>query len=260
MTVPPRIIASMGTLVVAGCMCVVTVASAAEGQSVATVVGRSITLEQITPSEAESQKQILSAAEYESWLLRDRTRLLLMVVVGEVLRDYARREKLTPSDDELATLFDGIVKEHVTGKELTAQARERLTMQRFWAEVSAREWRTAKSLYEKYGGRVAVSAFGGWVSFEGRNSVLKEYADRGDLKFHQADLERVFWEMLRNERMVGDVFLRPEHVADHFTRPPWEHFQRVLAEEATKPPAARNGNGKRPAPHVGNGVVLRGRR
>jgi len=215
-------------------MCLVAGASAADGIPVATMPGLTITLEQITSREAASQKERLPAAEYESWLLHDRTRALFSAVVSEVQKDYARREKLKPSDEELDALLDKIVKEHTAGKELTVEAREKLAMQRFWAQASSREWRTAKALYEKYGGRVAVSAFGGWVSFEGRNAILKEYADRGDLKFQQADLERAFWELARNERMAGDVFLRPEHVADNFTRPPWEHFQRVLAEEASK--------------------------
>jgi hypothetical protein len=31
--------------------------------------------------------------------------------------------------------------------------------------------------------------------------------------------------------MAGDAFVRPAQVAEHFMRPPWEHFRRLLAKE-----------------------------
>jgi hypothetical protein len=225
-------------LVVAGCLSA-RAAAQAEDELAATVLTKAITLEQITPREAASQKLSLPAAEYEAWLLQNRTRNLSLAVIGEVMRDYVRREKLKPSDDELDAIFDKIVKEHIAGKELSADAKKKIAIQRFWALGSARDWRTAKALYEKYGGRVAISSFGAWVSFEARNTVLQEYVDRGALTFHNAELKQAFWDLARNERMAGDVFVQPQNVAERFTHPPWETFQRALAEETAKPPTEK---------------------
>lgn len=226
----PRIAAGVLAVAVVGWLSARATAQAAD-ELVATVLTKPITLEQITPREAASQKLSMPPEEYEPWLLQNRARNLSMAVGGEVLRDYARREKLKPSDDELDALLDKIIQDHIGGKELSAEALRKLTVQRFWARGAAIDWRNAKAMYEKYGGRVAISSFGACVSFEARNKVFQEYVDRGDLTFHHAELKKAFWEMARNERMVGDVFLRPENVPGHFTRPPWEHFKRQLAKE-----------------------------
>jgi hypothetical protein len=211
----------------------------AEDEVVATVLTKAITLEQITPPEAANQKQKLPPAEYEAWLLKHRAGNLSQRVIGEVMRDYVRREKLKPSDDELDAIFDKIVKEHIAGKELSADAKKKIAIQRFWALGSARDWRTAKALYEKYGGRVAISSFGAWVSFEARNTVLQQYADRGELKIDQPELKKAFWDFVHDERMAGDVFVQPQNVAERFAHPPWETFQRELAEETAKLPAEK---------------------
>jgi hypothetical protein len=68
------------------------------------------------------------------------------------------------------------------------------------------------------------------MSFEGRNAVLKEYSAAGDIKFHDAELERAFWEKTRDERF-SDVTLPLERVAQHFAVSPWERW---IAEQAQK--------------------------
>jgi hypothetical protein len=195
-------------------------ATAGVSELVATVLGKPIRLKDITPSEAPEKQKQLSESDYKQWLRTYRARWLLSRISGEVLEDYAVRENLNPSNEEIKAR----IAEVASKPGGNVEADKKLALRIAWVEASAREWRTAKALYDKYGGRVAISSFGGCTSFEGRNVVLKAYAAAGNIKFHDADIELAFWEKAKDERVL-DVTLPKERVGEYFVVTPWERFR-----------------------------------
>lgn len=198
-----------------------------------TLLEKPIYLDQITPSEAVAKQKELSKPDYERWLRACRANSLLMNVSGRVLKDYTVREKLSPSDEEIIALVKKASEKSPDYEATDKEAQRRLAIQRVWLWGASCDWRTAKALHAKYGGRVGISSFGACISFEGRNAVLKEYAKRGDLKFHDPDLERAFWEKTQDLRF-SDVILQPDRVAQHFAVAPWERWPEPTAESNKK--------------------------
>jgi hypothetical protein len=203
-------------------------APAEKRELVATVLGKPIY--QFTPADAAKKRKELSGLDYERWLREDRAQHFLSHITGRVLNEYSIREKLSPSDDEIDALITAAARKYAGNFKADKESQQELGVRIFWLRGSSHEWRTAKALHEKYGGRVGISSFGGHMSFEGRNAVLKEYSAAGDIKFHDAELERAFWEKTLDERF-SDVTLSPEHVAQHFAVSPWERW---IAEQARK--------------------------
>ena len=195
---------------------------------VATVLGTPIY--QFTPADAAAKRSELSGQDYERWLREYRAQHFLYHITGRVLTDYAIREKLSPNDDEIEAMIVATVRKYPGNFRTDEKSLKDWGWRIFCLRASSREWRTAKALHEKYGGRVGMSFFGGHMSFEGRNAVLKDYSAAGDIKFHDAELERSFWEKTLDERF-SDVTLSPERVAQHFAVSPWERW---IAEQARK--------------------------
>ena len=203
-------------------------APAEKRELVATVLGKPIY--QFTPADAAMKRKELSGPDYERWLREYRAQHFLSHITGRVLQEYAIREKLSPSDAEIEALIAATVRKYRGNFGTDEKSLKDLGWRIFCLRASSNEWRTAKALHDKYGGRVGISSFGGHMSFEGRNAVLKEYSAAGDIKFHDAELERAFWEKTRDERF-SDVTLPLERVAQHFAVSPWERW---IAEQAQK--------------------------
>ena len=203
-------------------------ASAERRELVATVLGTPIY--QFTPADAAMKRKELSGLDYERWLREYRAQHFLSHITGRVLSDYAIREKLSPSDDEIEAVIAATVRKYPGNFRTDEKSLKDLGWRIFCLRASSSEWRTAKALHQKYGGRVGISSFGGHMSFEGRNAVLKVYSAAGDITFHDAELERAFWEKTRDERF-SDVTLPLERVAQHFAVSPWERW---IAEQAQK--------------------------
>ncbi len=216
---------------------------AAKRELAVTLLEKPIYLDQITPSEAATKEKELSKPDYERWLRACRANFLLMNVSGRVMKDYTVREKLSPSDEEIIALVKKASERSPDYEATDKEAQRRLAIQRVWLWGASCDWRTAKALHAKYGGRVGISSFGACTAFEGRNAVLKEYAKRGDLKFHDADLERAFWEKTRDEKF-SDVILQPDRVAQHFAIPPWERWP----DPPVKPDSEKTKGEPKPSP------------
>lgn len=203
-------------------------APAQKRELVATVLGKPIY--QFTPADAAIKRKELPGLDYERWLREYRAQHFLSHITGRVLNEYSIREKLSPSDDEIDALIAAAARKYAGNFKADKESQQELGVRIFFLRGSSHEWRTAKALYEKYGGRVGISFFGGHMSFEGRNAVLKDYSAAGDIKFHDAELERAFWEKTLDERF-SDVTLSPERVEQHFAVSPWERW---IAEQARK--------------------------
>lgn len=198
---------------------------------IATVLGKAVLLKNVTPASAAAKQNELSPEDYAKWLRSYRANLMLYAICGPVMRDYVVREKLKPTDEEISQTIKGIMTEHVHPLPTDEEEGRKLGMRLFWLHGTSREWRTAKALHEKYGGRVGISSFGACTAIDGLNAVLQDYETRGDLVFHDPDLEEAFWEKVRGAPFT-DVVLRPERVPQHFETPPWERWRQELMREA----------------------------
>ena len=199
----------------------------------ATVLGKDIDLNKyVYRVEVEEQRKKLPAAEFEVWLRSHHAARLFDQIKMRVMQDYATREKFSPSDEELGKFFQDARRKYPENFETTDEkTRRRIALRAAMALAISKDWRLARALHQKFGGRVALSSFGAIESFEGRNAVLQEYFDRGDIKFHRPDLQQAFFEKMKDER-IQDVTLPIERTREYFQEPPpWEKW---LAEQAKK--------------------------
>ncbi len=215
----------------------------------ATVLGKEIDLNKIVyPLEVEEKRQTLPAAKFDTWLRSHQVERLFWHIKMPVMQDYVTREKLSPSDEELNKLIQDAQRKYPENFDTTdEEAKRKLGLEAWWMLGSTKDWRLARALHQKYGGRVAISSFGAFESFEGRNAVLKEYFDRGDIKFHQADLQQAFFEKMKDER-IQDVTLSPERSTELFKEPsPLENWLVRQAVKNAEIKAERKAN-PQPAP------------
>jgi hypothetical protein len=124
---------------------------------------------------------------------------------------------------------------YLADRKLDEEAKKQFTNRMFWLKAASSEWRTAKALHQKYGGRVAVSAFGGSTSVEGRNAVLRDFAKAGDIKFHHQELKQAFWKKVDDERVL-DATIPADKAKEFFAVPPWERAFKTLTDEASTSP------------------------
>ncbi len=75
----------------------------------------------------------------------------------------------------------------------------------------------AKSLFEKYGGRVTISSFGFAGALEAQETYLREQMNKGAFTILDPALERAFWGTVTNE--WGDATLSEEKAREMFSRP-----------------------------------------
>lgn len=203
---------------------------------VAWVFGKPISLDEITSDPAPERKVEGGPASGPTSLTARRAGFLLGKIQARVLAEYAVRAKLRPSDAEIDALIGDAVRKHSVGR--TEEEQRKLSLQAFWIMGSSRDWRTAKALHEKYGGRVAVSSFGACEAPDGRNALFREHMASGELEFLDRELEVAFWEATKSPRVL-DVTLQPENVSKHFTVSPWERW----TQELEHPPAAKGAGG-----------------
>ena len=200
---------------------------------VATVLGKRVLLKNVTPASAAAKRKEMKPGEYSKWLRGYRANLMLYQICGPVMKDYAERKKLKPTDEEISRKISSITKEHVRIETNNKEELQKLGMRVFWLNGTSRDWRNAKALHEKYGGRVGISSFGACTAIDGLNAVLKEYLQRGDFVFHDPDLDEAFWEKVGRVPFT-DVVLRPERVKQHFETSPWERWRQQMIRETNE--------------------------
>lgn len=218
------------------CLMPLTIVRADENpdRCVATVLGKDVLQKSVTPDSAEVKRRELTPAEYAKWLLEYRANLLRSRVVLPILQDHEKGTTLSPTDEELNELIAKIAKEHAGDLgDGTEEERRRFALRVFWLKGVSKEWRTARALHAKYGGRVGISSFGACTAIDAQLKVLKDYAARGELTIHDRDLEAAFWKLMSGAPNT-DVVLRPERVVQHFEMPPWERFRQQLVREAVE--------------------------
>lgn len=202
----------------------------------ATLLGKEIDLNKLVDSaQVEEQRKKLAPSEFEKWLREHQAQRLFDTVKFQVRQDWIAREKPSPTDQELDQLFQTGYEEHpekfVTTNE---EERKKVALHLFMRRTVSMEYRDARAMWQRYGGRVGISAFGAYESFEGRNVILKEYIDRGDLKFASDEWRQGFLKRMEDTR-VQDVLLSAERTREMFDGPtPWETWLASLEETRSR--------------------------
>lgn len=202
----------------------------------ATLLGKEIDLNAIVYStQVDEQRNKLSQAEFEKWLHEHHVYRLFDVVKFQVTQDWIAREKSSPTDQELDQLIQTGVQQHPEKFDFqTEEGRRNGGLKLALLAGVSKGYRTARALWQRYGGRVGISSFGAYESFEGRNAVLMEYIERGDLKFANDELKHGFLKRMEDTR-VQDVLLSIERTREMFDEPaPWERWQAGLEEVRAK--------------------------
>ena len=98
------------------------------------------------------------------------------------------------------------------------------------------DWKVCKSLYEKYGGRVGIGSLGAWTAFDGQNALLREHYKAGDIKFHDAEMEKAFWEHTTIKNFA-DAYPTGERLKRLLATPPymWDQADNNSADKAKEP-------------------------
>ena len=185
-----------------------------------TVLDEKIYLRPTDPSLVAQHRAKLSARAFAKWQSQSRWRPLVSKVSYHVMSDWANKN-VRPTREEIGELFRKEAKQHLQAYATPDEGKRVSQAVGMATGMAFFEWATAKALYEKYGGCIALSSFGGCISIEGRNALLKEYATAGKIRFHDPEIETLFWEGVANPAVLDVTISDPKRVARHFEQPPW---------------------------------------
>ena len=199
---------------------------------VATVFGEPLYLDQLTPADADKQRQGLPPREFAAWLRGSQAARLYDQVWAAVSIKYGEREKLEITEKEAAEIAKSVGQRSTleekppAGTTLTPEAMKGGSVA--FARASHLDWKLCKSLYEKYGGRVGMGSLGAWTALDGQHALIKEYHKSGEIKFHHAELEEAFWQYSQRKHF-SDTYPEGERLKWFLTNPPysWDLSQPV---------------------------------
>lgn len=191
---------------------------------IATVFGEPLTLEQMTPAEAETKRKDLPQGKFDEWLRGYQVARTYDNIWAAVNKKYIEREKLDVSKEELDAIVKSVERRMKSEPEqpagTTPTPAEKKGISVAWARASLLDWKVCKSLYEKYGGRVGMGSLGSWIALDGQNALLKEHLKAGDIKFHHAEFETAFWKYSIREHFA-DSYPKGERLKQLLGTPPY---------------------------------------
>ena len=181
------------------------------GDPVAVVLGRRIYRNDLKP-EARTlamRQADLSPADFMAWQSAYPVKRLSLFVQEPLMRRYMREHRLAVSDKELIACLkhgDEPVPDAVLDKEGRVFFRSIIETRLF-----------AKSLFQTYGGRVAISSFGFADAVDARAAFLRQQAQAGAFVIQDLGLQEAFWQNTTNEWL--DATLTEEEAREMFSRP-----------------------------------------
>jgi hypothetical protein len=194
---------------------------------IATVFDRPIYLEQLHAASVDDRRSKLPPAEFEQWLRSHRGRRIYQIIWGDVYSKLKEREQIEVTEEESAAIRRVVELRLKTEKkpppDSTFTPEQRKHMMTGIVHAILIDWKVCRLLHEKYGGRVGLGSLGAWIAFDGQNALLREHSRAGDIKFHDPEIEKLFW-----------AHMTIKNFADAY--PTGEKLQRLLAT----PPYLRN--------------------
>lgn len=177
----------------------------------AVVLGRKIYRDDLRPeAHTLAMKQAdLSPVDFMAWQSAYPAERLAQLVQEPLMRRYMREHNLAVSDKELIAYLkhgDEPVPDEVLDKEGRAFFRSIIETRLF-----------AKSLFQTYGGRVAISSFGFADAVDARAAFLRQQAQAGAFVIHDLGLHKAFWQNTTNEWL--DATLTEERAREMFSKP-----------------------------------------
>ena len=199
---------NMKILIIALLLSTTLCASAQE--PVASVLGKAIYRTELMPDEklTEIKKADLSEEEYAQWQIDYPAERLSQLIHEPIMQKYMDEHDLVVSDQDLVAYLkqgDNPIPINVLGKEGKAF---------FRAIIESRL--SAKSLFEEYGGRVAVSSFGFADAVDAREAFLRQRAQEGTFSINDPALREAFWRNTTNDWL--DATLTEEKAREMFNR------------------------------------------
>jgi len=181
------------------------------GDPVAVVLGKKIYRNDLKPeSRTLAMKQAdLPPADFMAWQSAYPAECLAQLVQEPLMRRYMREHKLAVSDKKLIAYLkhgDEPVPDEVLDKEGRDFFRSIMETRLF-----------AKSLFQTYGGRVAISSFGFADAVDARAEFLRQQAQTGAFVIQDLGLRKAFWQNTTNEWL--DATLTEEEAREMFSRP-----------------------------------------
>ncbi len=209
---------------------------------VATVFGKPLYLDRVTPASVDVKRKELPQAEFDEWLRGYRGRLTYQNVWRPVRQKYVERENISITEEDRAGIAEFAAREMESipkarkGTEMTPEKRRAMTMT-FW-DACLMDWKVCKALYEKHGGRVGMGSLGAWIAFDAQNALLREHLKAGDIKFHHAETEKAFWEHTKIKNFA-DAYPKGERLKQYLASPPYLRHRAREKSEEHEPPTDR---------------------
>ena len=186
------------------------------GAPVAVVLDRRIYRDDLKPeARTLAMKQSdLSPTDFMAWQGAYPAESLSQLIQEPLMRRYMREHKLSVSDKELIAylkhggdepLPDGVL-DKLLDKEGMAFFRWIMETRLF-----------AKSLFQTYGGKVAISSFGFADAVDARAAFLRQQAQAGAFVIQDPGIQEAFWQNTTNDWL--DATLTEEEAREMFSRP-----------------------------------------
>lgn len=160
-------------------------------------------------------------------LMNDNAEEVQAQILGRLLRDYAAREGLGPTQEEIdafladmdRTLQADLGDEYESMDDLPPEeAAEARKMRGAMAGSMIERWKINKSLYDSYGGRVIFQQFGP-EPLDAYRQFLEARQAAGDFEILDEEVAAAFWRYFTDASMHD--FFPPEEAAAVFETPPW---------------------------------------
>jgi hypothetical protein len=199
----------MKYILIALLVCAAMCTSAQE--PVATVLGDKIHRVELMPSEkmATSQKADLSEEEFAQWQKDYPAERLSQLIHRPIMQKYMRENNLVVTDKDIVAYLnrgDEPIPDDILDKEGKI----------FFGSI-IESLLFSKSLFEEYGGRVAISSFGFADAIDARETFLQQQAQNGTFVINDPDLQKAFWANITNDWLDGT--LTEVEAREMFNRP-----------------------------------------
>lgn len=151
------------------------------------------------------------------------------VVLARLMDDYARRNGLQPTEEEVARLLHNMAAARAGDineeQGLSAREKSQLDMlRRDMAQRMIRAWKVNAALHEEYGGRIIYQQLGP-EPIDAYVDLLRAQEDSGEFALLQNDMTAPFWDYFTDDNRHDFLAAESEDAKRAFSVPPWEKAQ-----------------------------------